>query len=105
MSSENAQLSQRIEEGRESVAVMGGALVDYLAAVQRVTDSSSEAAERYEAMIAIADIPLSAEVGEKFRESVAQFANGSLAMATAFSQIMRTMKDAYDRIEAGADTM
>lgn len=102
MADERDPLAQRIDEGREAVADMGAALVDYLATVQRVVESASGASRHYQDLVALADAPLSAELGEKLRESVAQFANGSIAMATAFSQIMRTMKEAYDKIEASA---
>lgn len=100
MDEQGAVLRKHIDEGRRSVASLGSALVEYLATISRVAESGSQAGSRYEEIVAIADTALSAEIGTKLRESINQFANGSVAMASAFSEIMRTMKDAYDRIEA-----
>jgi len=100
MSDKNGDLRQRILDGRTAVADLGSAIIDYLATVERVTESASAASSRYQELVGLADVPLSEELGGKLRESVAQFARGSIAMATTFSQIMRTMQDAYEKLES-----
>lgn len=100
MASEAEDLRQQILEGRTSVSDLGSAIIEYLATVERVTESASVASSKYQDLIGLADVPLSEELGGKLRESVAQFARGSIAMATTFSQIMRTMQEAYEKLEA-----
>lgn len=93
------ELQARITAGRAAVSDVSQGLIDYLGAVKSVVESASGAAQEYQNFIGLADESLSDELGSKLRESVAQFANGSMAMATAFSQMMKTMADAYDRVE------
>jgi len=100
MSDQNGDIRQRILEGRNTVADLGSAIIDYLATVERVTEAASAASSRYQELVSLADAPLSEELGGKLRESVAQFARGSIAMATTFSQIMRTMQEAYEKLDA-----
>lgn len=100
MSEEQDELRARITEGRNAVADLGSAIIDYLATVERVTETASTASSRYQELIGLADVPLSEELGGKLRESVSQFARGSIAMATTFSQIMRTMQEAYEKLDA-----
>lgn len=100
MSAENEEMRQRILDGRNAVADLGSAIIAYLATVERVTESASAASRHYQELVELADAPLSEELGEKLRESVAGFARGSIAMATTFSQIMRTMQEAYEKLEA-----
>jgi hypothetical protein len=100
MTDENEDLRQQILEGRTAVSDLGSAIIEYLATVERVTESASAASSKYQDLIGLADVPLSEELGGKLRESVAQFARGSIAMATTFSQIMRTMQEAYEKLEA-----
>jgi len=71
-----------------------------LATVERVAEAASAASSQYQELVSLADAPLSEELGGKLRESVAQFARGSIAMATTFSQIMRTMQEAYEKLDA-----
>lgn len=92
-------LKARITSGRASVSDVSQGLIEYLSAVKTVVETASSAAQEYQNFIGLADAPLSDELGSKLRESVAQFANGSMAMATAFSQMVRTMSEAYDRVE------
>src|SRR5439155_26470910 len=99
MSDQNGGIRQRILDGRTAVADLGSAIIEYLATVERVTEAASAASSRYQELVGLADVPLSEELGGKLRESVAQFARGSIAMATTFSQIMRTMQDAYEKLE------
>jgi hypothetical protein len=99
MSDQNGDVTQRILDGRTAVADLGSAIIEYLASVERVTETASAAGSRYQELVGLADVPLSEELGGKLRESVAQFARGSIAMATTFSQIMRTMQDAYEKLE------
>jgi hypothetical protein len=99
MPDQNGDIRQRILDGRTAVADLGSAIIEYLASVERVTEAASSASSRYQELVGLADAPLSEELGGKLRESVAQFARGSIAMATTFSQIMRTMQDAYDKLE------
>jgi hypothetical protein len=94
-----ADLKARITSGRAAVSDVSKGLIDYLSAVKSVVETASAAAQEYQNFIGLADASLSDELGAKLRESVAQFANGSMAMATAFSQMVRTMSDAYDRVE------
>ena len=100
MSEEQDELRARITEGRNAVADLGSAIIDYLATVERVTETASTASSRYQELIGLADVPLSEELGGKLRESVSQFARGSIAMSTTFSQIMRTMQEAYEKLDA-----
>ena len=100
MSEQEDDIQARILEGRNAVADLGSAIIDYLATVERVTEAASTASSRYQELIGLADVPLSEELGGKLRESVSQFARGSIAMATTFSQIMRTMQEAYEKLEA-----
>jgi hypothetical protein len=93
------EIRDRITEGRNAVADLGSAIIDYLATVERVTEAASTAGSRYQELIGLADVELSEELGGKLRESVAQFARGSIAMATTFSQIMRTMQEAYEKLD------
>lgn len=102
MNEDTAEVRRRVGEGRDAVAELGGALVDYLAAVQRVVEAASGAGSRYQDMVQLADEPLSEELGGKLRESVAQFARTSIAMATGFSEVMRTMQDAYEKVDTKA---
>ena len=92
-------LKARILSGRAAVSDVSKGLIDYLSAVKSVVETASTAAQEYQNFIGLADASLSDELGSKLRESVAQFANGSMAMATAFSQMVRTMSEAYDRVE------
>ena len=94
------EIRARITEGRNAVADLGSAIIEYLATVERVTETASTASSRYQELIGLADVPLSEELGGKLRESVSQFARGSIAMATTFSQIMRTMQEAYEKLDA-----
>lgn len=100
MSQQDDDVRARVVEGRNAVADLGSAIIDYLATVERVTETASVAGSRYQELIGLADVPLSEELGLKMRESVSQFARGSIAMATSFSQIMRTMQDAYEKLDA-----
>ena len=100
MSDQNGDLRKRLLEGRNTVADLGAAIIDYLATVERVTEAASAASSQYQELVSLADAPLSEELGGKLRESVAQFARGSIAMATTFSQIMRTMQEAYEKLDA-----
>ena len=100
MSEQDDEVRARIQEGRNAVADLGAAIIDYLATVERVTETASVASSHYQELIGLADVPLSEELGGKLRESVAQFARGSIAMATTFSQIMRTMQEAYEKLDA-----
>lgn len=93
------ELKARITAGRAAVSDVSQGLIDYLSAVKSVVENASAAAQEYQNFIGLADESLSDALGSKLRESVAQFANGSMAMATAFSQMMKTMSDAYDRVE------
>src|SRR5947199_344995 len=99
MSDQNGDVTQRIFDGRTAVADLGSAIIEYLASVERVTETASAGGSRYQELVRLADVPLSEELGGKLRESVAQFARGSIAMGTTFSQIMRTMQDAYEKLE------
>ena len=92
-------IETRIASGRASLARVSTGLIDYLGAVKGIVQSASESAQEYQEFVALDDSALSAELGEKLRESGAQFAHGSMAMANAFSQMMKTMSDAYDRVE------
>lgn len=100
MSEQGDEIRSRITEGRNAVADLGSAIIEYLATVERVTEAASTASSRYQELIGLADVPLSEELGGKLRESVSQFARGSIAMATTFSQIMRTMQEAYEKLDA-----
>ena len=100
MSEQDAEIRARITEGRNAVADLGSAIIEYLATVERVTEAASSASSCYQELIGLADVPLSEELGGKLRESVSQFARGSIAMATTFSQIMRTMQEAYEKLDA-----
>ena len=100
MSEQEDEIRARITEGRNAVAALGSAIIEYLATVERVTEAASTASSRYQELIGLADVPLSEELGGKLRESVSQFARGSIAMATTFSQIMRTMQEAYEKLDA-----
>jgi len=102
MNGDMENVQQRIADGRNAVADLGSAIIEYLATVERVTEAASTAGSRYQDLIKLADAPLSEELGEKLRESVSQFARGSIAMATTFSQIMRTMQAAYEKLESQA---
>jgi len=99
MSDQNGDIRKRILEGRNTVADLGSAIIDYLATVERVTEAASAASSQYQELVSLADAPRSEELGGKLRESVAQFARGSIAMATTFSQIMRTMQEAYEKLD------
>ena len=95
-------LRERITTGRNAVAEMGEAIIEYLATIERVTATASSAGSHYQDLVELADAPLSEELGGKLRESVSQFARGSIAMATSLSQIMRTMQSAYEKLDSQA---
>lgn len=98
MAAENGDIRARITDGRNAVADLGSAIIEYLGSVERVTEAASTASRHYEEMVSLADAPLSEELSAKLRESVAGFARGSIAMATSFSQIMKTMQEAYEKL-------
>lgn len=104
MAADNGDIRGRISDGRNAVADLGSAIIDYLASVERVTEAASTASRHYEDLVSLADVPLSEELSAKLRESVAGFARGSISMATSFSQMMKIMQDAYERLDAQTKT-
>ncbi len=65
MADENEDLRQQILEGRTAVSDLGSAIIEYLATVERVTESASVASSKYQDLIGLADVPLSEELGGK----------------------------------------